>query len=85
MMCNAAAHFLDELRGAMSDKSWALRAKSDDVNSLKMSSPRGHRQHGRACVVARRSQSYGYASSSRLADHTRGVDDGITYHGITGH
>ena len=54
-------------RGAMSDKSSALRAKSDDVQRRQTSQPIGSRRRRRAGFVARRSQSYGYAPSSRRA------------------
>jgi hypothetical protein len=84
-ICAVADGFLDELRGAMSDKSRALRAKSNEVTRQKTISPSGNGQHGRAGFVARRSQSYGYASSSRLANHIRGVRYGTTHPGMTGH
>jgi hypothetical protein len=77
--------FQDEMQGAMSDKSSALRAKSDEADRLKPISPAGHGQHGRADCVARRSQNFGYARSSRLADRTRGAHDGAVHSGVTGH
>jgi|HubBroStandDraft_1064217.scaffolds.fasta_scaffold546854_2 hypothetical protein len=69
----------------MSDKSRALRAKSDEVRRSKTGSPMGQRQHGRVGVVARRSQNNGYAPSSRLADRARGAGDGTARPGIAGH
>jgi hypothetical protein len=50
-----------------------------------MGSPKGQRQHGSTDFVARRSQSYDYAPSSRLVDYTRGAFDGITDPGVAGH
>ncbi len=48
-------------------------------------SPAGHGQHGRAGCVARRSQRYGYAPSSRLANRIRGAYDGTAPPGPRSH
>jgi hypothetical protein len=77
--------FQDDMQGAMSDKSGALRAKSDEADRLKTISPVGHGQHGRTGYVARHSQSYGYARSSRLADRTRGAHDGTAHPDVADH
>jgi len=76
--------YFGQLRGAMSDKSSALRAKSDDAAGQKTRSPSG-RRGGCApalSLVAEMAPPFG---APRFAPARSGVDDATIDSPVTGH
>lgn len=84
-MRSAAAHLRDEMQGAMSDKSFALRAKSDAAVRAQVDSPLGCGGTSSPALLLVGHRVHPLCSLLAPSHRTRGARNGAAYPGVAGH